>query len=151
MQGITIVFDTITVRRDSGIAFDTWHQNYYVPSVLTAGQMLNVQCYGSPLRATHVSVFESNASPAELNGMPVMPAHDAIISSERQVAGFMNQHIALHYLHNLRALESKERDKARATPWRERLAGHAWFKGDYRVLYKFGTRQTRFTKHGQEI
>ena len=50
-------------------------------------------------------------------------------------------HIALHYLRDLRALESPERDAARATPWRERLAQHAWFKGDYRVLHKFGTRR----------
>ena len=50
-------------------------------------------------------------------------------------------HIALHYLSDLRALESKERDAARATPWRDRLAANDWFKGDYRVLYKFGARQ----------
>jgi hypothetical protein len=208
MQGKTIVFDTITVKRDGGIAFDTWHQNHYVPSVLAAGQMLNVQCYGSPLRAMYVSVFESNAAPAALHGILPAPEHDAIISSERQVAGFMNEqmasgaiapfrdaailypvlfsvppegekdfdawydeehlgillrspywpmcrrfkihkpapdswtHIALHYLTDLRALESKERDEARATPWRARLAQHEWFKGDYRVLYKIGARRT---------
>jgi hypothetical protein len=207
MQGTTIVFDTITVKREGGIAFDTWHQNHYVPSVMATGQMLTVQCYGSPLRATYVSVFESNASPAALQGALPTPAHEAIISSERQVAGFMNQqiapdagdpfhdapivypvlfcvppegeqdfnawydeehlgillksphwpmcrrfkvhnpapgswtHIALHYLRDLRALESKERDEARATPWRDRLAKHAWFKGDYRVLYRLGARR----------
>lgn len=208
MQGKTIVFDTITVRRGGGIAFDTWHQNYYVPSVLATGQMLNVQCYGSPLRATYVAVFESNASPAALHGTLPAPAHEAILSTERHVAARMNQqaapgagdpfhdapilypvlfgvpaegekdfnawyeeehlgillrspywpmcrrfkidtpapgswtHIALHYLADLRALESKERDEARATPWRDQLAKHAWFKGDYRVLYKFGARRT---------
>ena len=51
-------------------------------------------------------------------------------------------HIALHYLRDLRALESPERDEARATPWRARLAQRAWFKGDYRVLYKVGLRLT---------
>ncbi len=210
MQGATIVYDTITVKREGGIAFDTWHQNHYVPSLLAAGQMLNVQCYGSPLRATYVSVFESNAAAAALDGALPVPKHDAIIAAERQLATFMNQqiapnagdpfhdapilypvlfsvpadehegeqdfnawydeehlgillrspywpmcrrfkvhnpapgswtHIALHYLADLRALESKERDEARATPWRERLAKHAWFKGDYRLLYKFGARQ----------
>ena len=207
MQGTTIVYDTITVKREGGIAFDVWHQNHYVPSVVATGQMLNVQYYGSPLRATYVSVFESNTSPAALHGTLPVPAHEAIISSERHVAGFMNQHlapgagdpfrdapilypvlfgvptewekdfnawydeehlglllrspywpmcrrfkvhnpapgswthIALHYLADLRALESKERDEARATPWRDRLAKHAWFKGDYRVLYKFGARR----------
>ncbi len=208
MQGTSIVFDTITVKREGGIAFDTWHQNHYVPSVLGAGQILNVQCYGSPLRATYVSVFESNAGPAALHGVLPAPEHDAIVSTERHVAGFMNEqmapgaiapfrdapilypvlfgvpaeaeedfntwydkehlgillrsphwpmcrrfkihkpvpgewtHIALHYLNDLRALESKERSEARATPWRGRLAKHAWFKGDYRVLYKIGARRT---------
>ncbi len=207
MPGKTIVFDTITVMREGGIAFDTWHQNHYVPSVLAAGQMLNVQCYGSPLRAMYVAVFESTANPAVLHGTLPVPAHAAILSTERHIAGFMNQqiapgagdpfrdapilypvlfsvpaeaekdfnawydeehlglllrspywpmcrrfkvhnpapgswtHIALHYLADLRALESKERDQARATPWRDRLAKNAWFKGDYRVLYKYGARR----------
>lgn len=207
MQGKTIVYDTITVSRDSGIAFDVWYQNHYVPLVLAAGQILNVQCYGSPLRATYVAVFESNASAGTLHGVLPAPEHAAIVSSERQVAAFMNEqmatgaiapfreapilypvlfkvpasgeqdfnawydeehlaillrcpywpmcrrfkvykpqpeswtHIALHYLTDLRALESKERDEARATPWRARLAQHEWFKGDYRVLYKYGARR----------
>lgn len=208
MQGKTIVYDTVTVNRDSGIAFDVWYQNHYVPSVLSAGQMLNVQCYGSPLRATYVAVFESNASASALHGVLPAPEHAAILSSERHIAAFMNEqmasgaiaplreapilypvlfsvpasgeqdfnawyddehlgillrcpywpmcrrfkvykpqpgswtHIALHYLTDLRALESKERDEARATPWRARLAQNDWFKGDYRVLYKFGARRT---------
>ncbi|MEI8034739.1 MAG: hypothetical protein WCH96_04605 [Betaproteobacteria bacterium] len=50
-------------------------------------------------------------------------------------------HIALHYLTDLRALESPERDEARATPWRARLAKNDWFKGDYRVLYRIGARR----------
>ena len=206
MQGKTIVYDAITVKREGGFAFDLWHQNHYVPSLLATGQMLNVQCYGSPLRATYVAVFESNADAGTLQGALPVPAHEAIISTERHVATFMNQqaapgagdafhdapilypvlfsippegeqdfnawydeehlgillksphwpmcrrfkvhaplsggwtHLALHYLRDLRALESKERDEARATPWRARLAQHAWFKGDYRVLYKFGVR-----------
>jgi hypothetical protein len=211
MQGKTIIYDAITVKREGGFAFDVWHQNHYVPSVLAAGQMLNVQCYGSPLRATYVAVFESNADAAALYGVLPAPAHESMISNERHIASFMNEqiapgagdpfheapilypvlfsippegekdfnawydeehlgillksphwpmcrrfkvhsvhspapnawtHIALHYLRDLRALESKERDEARATPWRDRLAKHAWFKGDYRVLYKFGTRRT---------
>ena len=206
MQGKTIVYDAITVKREGGFAFDGWHQNHYVPSVLATGQMLNVQCYGSPLRATYVAVFESNADAATLQSALPVPAHESIIATERHVAAFVNQqtapdsgypfkdasilypvlfsvppecekdfnawydeehlgillksphwpmcrrfkvhnaapgtwtHIALHYLRDLRALESKERDEARATPWRARLAQQAWFKGDYRVLYKFGPR-----------
>ena len=49
-------------------------------------------------------------------------------------------HLALHYLTDLRALESPERDKARSTPWRDRLAAQAWFKGEYRVYYQWGGR-----------
>ena len=208
MQGKTIVYDTITVKREGGFAFDVWHQNHYVPSVLATGQLLNVQCYCSPLRATYVSVFESNARASALHGVLPAPEHDSIIATERHVAAFMNEqtaagaiaplrdaailypvlfkvpatgeqdfnawyddehvgillrspywpmcrrfkvhkpspgswtHIALHYLTDLRALESKERDEARATPWRERLAQNTWFKGDYRVLYKIGARRT---------
>jgi hypothetical protein len=207
MQGKTIVYDAITVRREGGFAFDVWHQNHYVPSVMATGQMLNVQCYGSPLRATYVAVFESNADAGAIHGRLPAPAHESIISSERHVATFVNRqqapatgdpfadapilypvlfavppegekdfdawydeehlgillksphwpmcrrfkthqpvagswtHIALHYLRDLRALESPERDEARATPWRARLAQYAWFKGDYRVLHKFGRRQ----------
>ena len=52
-------------------------------------------------------------------------------------------HIALHYLTDLRALESPERDQARSTPWRDRLAAEAWFKGEYRVYYQWGGRLRR--------
>lgn len=208
MQGNTMVYDAITVRREGGFAFDVWHQNHYVPSLLATGQFANVQCYASPLRATYVAVFESNANPVALHDSLPAPAHDSILATERYVAGFMNQqiapgtgnpfrdapilypvlfsvpadgekdfnawydeehlgillksphwpmcrrfkvhnpapggwtHIALHYLNDLRALESPERDAARATPWRDRLAKNVWFKGDYRVLHKIGARCT---------
>ena len=49
-------------------------------------------------------------------------------------------HVALHYLTDLRALESPERDRARSTPWRDRLAVEPWFKGEYRVYYQWGAR-----------
>jgi hypothetical protein len=49
-------------------------------------------------------------------------------------------HVALHYLTDLRALESPERDQARSTPWRDRLAAEHWFKGEYRVYYQWGGR-----------
>ena len=91
MQGQTIVYDAITVKREGGFAFDVWHQNHYVPSLLAAGQMLNVQCYGSPLRATYVAVFESNAGAAALHGKLPAPVHESIVTSERHVATFMNQ------------------------------------------------------------
>ena len=208
MQGKTIVYDAITVSREGGFAFDVWHQNHYIPSVLATGQMLNVQCYGSPLRATYVAVFEANTNADALHSALPQPAHDSILTTERHIASFVNQqiapdagnpfhdasilypvlfsvpregekefdawydeehlgillrspywplcrrfkihlpvkdswtHIALHYLRDLRALESPERDEARATPWRARLAEYAWFKGDYRVLHKFGSRRT---------
>jgi hypothetical protein len=49
-------------------------------------------------------------------------------------------HVALHYLTDLRALESPERDQARSTPWRDRLATEPWFKAEYRVYYRWGAR-----------
>ncbi|MBN9428805.1 MAG: hypothetical protein J0H09_20085 [Burkholderiales bacterium] len=45
-------------------------------------------------------------------------------------------HLAMHYLQDLRALQSPERDAARDTPWRDRLAAGAWFRGDYRVYHR---------------
>ena len=45
-------------------------------------------------------------------------------------------HMALHDLADISAIASPERDAARATAWRERLSANAWFKGDYRVLYR---------------
>ena len=49
-------------------------------------------------------------------------------------AGFT--HLALHYLGGIAALTSPERDAARATPWRDRLAVERWFRGEYRVLHR---------------
>ena len=48
-------------------------------------------------------------------------------------------HLALHYLTDLRALESDERTQARSTAWRDRLAQEPWFRGDYRVYHRYGT------------
>jgi hypothetical protein len=44
-------------------------------------------------------------------------------------------HVALHYLLDLRALQSPERDAARSTPWRQQLEAEGWFKPEYRVFY----------------
>ena len=52
-------------------------------------------------------------------------------------------HLALHYLTDLRALESPQRDQARSTPWRDRLAAEAWFKGEYRVYFKLMSEKCR--------
>ena len=49
-------------------------------------------------------------------------------------------HVALHYLTDLRALESPQRDRARSTTWRDRLAAEPWFKGEYRVYFRWGGR-----------
>jgi len=43
---------------------------------------------------------------------------------------------ALHYLKDTTALTSPERDAARATPWRDRLAKNDWFRGTYRVFLR---------------
>lgn len=49
-------------------------------------------------------------------------------------------HLALHYLNDLKALESPERQEARQTPWRDKLAAESWFKGKYTV---FGRHKQR--------
>jgi hypothetical protein len=43
-------------------------------------------------------------------------------------------HLALHYLNDVKALESPERQRARQTPWRDRLAAEPWFKGKYTMF-----------------
>lgn len=43
-------------------------------------------------------------------------------------------HLALHYLNDVKALESPERAQARKTPWRDRLAAEPWFKGKYTLF-----------------
>jgi hypothetical protein len=49
--------------------------------------------------------------------------------------------MALHYLADKSALESDARRKARATPWRAKLAEEPWFKGRYLVFSRLGHRQ----------
>ncbi len=48
--------------------------------------------------------------------------------------------LALHYLSDRAVLESEARKLARATPWRDRLAQEAWFKGHYLVFDRLGER-----------
>jgi hypothetical protein len=50
-------------------------------------------------------------------------------------------HMALHYLADAKALQSPERQKARNTPWRSRLAKNDWFKASYAVFDRVGQRQ----------
>lgn len=50
-------------------------------------------------------------------------------------------HMALHYLADAKALQSPERDKARKTAWRDRLAKNDWFKASYTVFDRLGQRQ----------
>jgi hypothetical protein len=50
-------------------------------------------------------------------------------------------HLALHHLCNSGALSSPERERARASPWRARLAQESWFNGKYFVFEKLGVRQ----------
>ncbi|MGE7472056.1 hypothetical protein ACQKLX_21640 [Bosea sp. NPDC003192] len=49
--------------------------------------------------------------------------------------------LALHYLSDRSALESDARKRARATPWRARLAAEPWFQGHYVVFDQLGDRQ----------
>ncbi len=43
-------------------------------------------------------------------------------------------HLAVHYLSDIGALRSKEREEARRTPWRDTLAAHPWFRGAYTLF-----------------
>ena len=49
--------------------------------------------------------------------------------------------LALHYLADRLVLDSEARAKARATPWRARLAQEPWFAGRYLVFDSIGARQ----------
>lgn len=55
--------------------------------------------------------------------------------------------LALHYLQNSSALDAPARVKARATPWRARLAAEPWFKGDYAVFDRCAPRQMSIPTH----
>ena len=205
MNAPAIVFDSITVERQTGFAFDVWYANHYLPAVLAKQQYLGVRCYGSPLRAAYLAVFEASAQAAAIDPAVLpQPAHESIIATERYIAEKVGErkaptvndaifdsdilypvffrvpaareaefnawydeehlgillrcpywpacrrfrvvypgadswtHIALHYLTDLRALESSERTEARNTPWRARLAAETWFRGDYRVYHRHG-------------
>jgi hypothetical protein len=50
-------------------------------------------------------------------------------------------HMALHYLADAKALQSPEREKARKTAWRDRLARNDWFRASYTVFDRMGQRQ----------
>ena len=209
MNALAIIFDAITVTRQTGFAFDVWYSNQYLPAMLASGQSLSVRRYGSPLRATYLAVFEASTDAASIDPAAIpKPAHESIIAAERYIGGALGErkapavddsifeadilypvffrvpagretefnawydeehlgilqrcpywpacrryrirhpgadswtHIALHYLTDLRALESAERTEARSTPWRARLAAEDWFRGDYRVYYRYGQRHS---------
>ncbi len=48
--------------------------------------------------------------------------------------------LALHYIADRAALDSPARARARATPWRDRLAAESWFKGTYMLFDRIGDR-----------
>lgn len=48
--------------------------------------------------------------------------------------------LALHYIVDREALDSPARSRARATPWRDRLAAEPWFKGTYMLFDRIGDR-----------
>ena len=49
-------------------------------------------------------------------------------------------HLALHYLGSMDALQSPEREAARKTAWRDKLAAEPWFKGHYSVFERHRER-----------
>jgi hypothetical protein len=200
MKNPNIVFDAITVTRQTGIGFDVWYANHYLPALRAAGGGSRIRCYGSPVRATYLAVLETSADDTAAK-LP-QPAHELIVAAERygaqpnggqMAAGVTDAifdadilypvffrvppareaefdrwydeehldmllrcpywpacrryrvqnpgagawtHVALHYLTDLRALESPERAAARSTPWRARLDQEAWFRGEYHPYYR---------------
>lgn len=51
-------------------------------------------------------------------------------------------HIAVHYISDLSALDSLERQIARNTEWRNRLSSEEWFKGEYTVFRLYSETAT---------
>lgn len=49
-------------------------------------------------------------------------------------------HLALHYLNDVSALDSPERQAASSTEWRERLAAEPWFNGSFLVYERWDER-----------
>ena len=49
-------------------------------------------------------------------------------------------HLSPHYLADMKALASPERNAARDTEWRARLAAEPWVQGSYLVFERFGDR-----------
>ena len=201
----TILFDTITVERQSTFAFDVWYANHYLPQLLRCG-CTAARRYLSPIRGSYLAVCEAPGTFCPEHAAEHNPRHALIVAHERLVADCIGgrtaagahervaeadvlyavffsvpaereqefnawyeeehmellercaywpmcrryrirdpraggfTHIALHYLTDLRALESPERDRARSTPWRDRLATETWFKGEYLVYYQWGGR-----------
>jgi hypothetical protein len=204
MQSDTIVFDAVTVKRESTFAFDVWYANHYLPHVLERGRFASVRRYLSPIRGSYLAVFETAKNKVPESLMDLGPQHELVTSVERFAADSIGgqaapgageatleadilypvffkvpaprehefdawyndehlavllrceywpmcrryrirnpgrddwTHLALHFLTDLRALESPQRDEARSTPWRARLAAEPWFKGEYRVYYQWG-------------
>ena len=52
---------------------------------------------------------------------------------EGPAAAEWGPHLAVHYLSDIKALRSPERDAARRTPWRDRIAAEPWFRGRYNI------------------
>ena len=48
--------------------------------------------------------------------------------------------LALHYVAGREMLDSEVRRRARATPWRAKLAAEPWFNGHYLVFDRIGDR-----------
>jgi len=200
-----ILFDAITVARESTFAFDVWYANHYLPQLVACG-FTAARRYLSPMRGSYLAMFEASRAFRLEHAADRNPQHASIVSHERLVADPIGgrtatgadervaeadilypvffrvpaareqefnawydeehmemlqrcaywpmcrryrirdaregafTHVALHYLTDLRALESPERDRARGTPWRDRLAAEPWFKGEYRVYYQWGGR-----------
>lgn len=52
---------------------------------------------------------------------------------ERSAIQYWGAHLVIHYLSDIRAFCSPERDAARQTAWRDRLVAQPWFQGKFSI------------------
>jgi hypothetical protein len=109
------------------------------PSPLDA-PVLYAVCFNIPLEAQpdFDAWYETEHIPL------LMECLDWLMVRRMQVSGGIPEtytHMALHYLADAKALQSPERERARKTAWRDRLAKNDWFKASYTVFDRFGARQ----------
>ncbi len=111
------------------------------------GEQVNVACAGDPYHAPYLYpvMFEVPAEREEEfnrwyeeDHVPTLLKNPGWLACRRYkiFSGDPENwtHLALHYLADPGVLNSDERKEARQSPWRDRLAQEAWFKGKYMLF-----------------